>query len=149
MKKYSINSGIITERESPKKHYYSLDACFKEILHRDEGQDKEDFDETQISIDLACGEECTSADCINDATDAQKAQVYEIIRAFVLGEKDIRMPYLIYRKSGKERICCECTLYKDHAEWNVLRANDISSLDISYLVKVMRDLKIYQLDDFH
>ena len=148
MKKYSLSDGIITERESPKKHFYTLDECYKEILRRDEGQEKEDFDETLISIDLACGAECTSADCINDATDTQKTQIYNIIRSFILREKNSRMPYIVYRKSGAEHICCECTLYDDHAEWRILRAHDISSMDISYLVKVMQDLKIYQLDKF-
>lgn len=146
MRRYSLKDGRIVEFESEEKSNDELGAVLEKILARDKGREKPSFDETMISIDFVCSKQCTCVETMNDATDEQLEKVRQIVRDFVKCKVDALIPYIVYRKNMRERICCECTRFGMHTYWRVMRADSITSADIKYLVDVMKEVGIYDLD---
>ena len=145
MRKYSLDNGRIIEFESEDEKHEELEAIYKSIMRKDKNRKKPEIDESLIAIDLVCGSECSSVELINDATEAEVKIVQKAIRDFVNHVEEARMPYLVYRKSMRERICVECTLLNGKTWWRVLRMDSITSADIQYLVDVMKEVGIYDL----
>lgn len=146
MRKYSLESGRIIEFESEDKKIEELGELCREIVRRDKKRKKAPFDETLIAIDFVCGGDCTCSELINDTTNDEMERIQNIVRDYVNGDGKRSIPYVIYRKSGRERICCECTRWKDEEIfWRILRADSITSSDIQYLVDTMKSIGIFDL----
>lgn len=145
MRKYSLENGRIIEFESEDEKHEELEAIYKNVIRKDKNRKKPPFDETLVAIDLVCGSECTSVELINDATDEDIAIVQKVVRDFINNIEDARVPYIIYRKSMRERICVECTFMNNKYWWRVLRMDSITSADIQYLVDIMKNIEIYDL----
>ena len=147
MKKYSLESGRIFEYDSEAKPIEELSEFYEEIMRRNNGDINPNFNESHIYIHLQCNSSCTSEDVINDASDEKKERVRKIVRNYVHGEKDSGIPYIIYLKRSRkyESICLECIQTDETAYWRVLRAKQIESADIEYLVRVLKNLDIYDL----
>lgn len=145
MRKYSLDNGRIIEFESEDEKNDELSVIYREIMARDKNRKKPPFDESLVAIDFVCSNECTSAELINDTTEDELAKVRQAVRDYVENKEGAHMPYIIYRKSMRERICCECTRIDDKVFWRVLRADSITSRDIKYLVDTMKAAGIYNL----
>lgn len=144
MKKYSLDSGRIIEFEYGEE-LEELEKVYKAIMQRSKGRKMPPLDESLIAIDLACINECTCSELINDTTDDEALRIRTIIRDFVNHQEGASIPYIIYRESMCERICIECTLKDDKIWWRVLRMDGATSADIKYLVNTMKNLGIYDL----
>jgi hypothetical protein len=129
LRRYSLKDGRIVEFESEEKSNDELGAVLEKILARDKGR-----------------EQCTCVETMNDATDEQLEKVRQVVHNFVKCKVDALIPYIVYRKNMRERICCECTRFGMHTYWRVMRADSITSADIKYLVDVMKEVGIYDLD---
>lgn len=147
MRKYSLESGRIIEFESEDKSIEELGELCREIIRRDKKRKKAPFDETLIAIDFICGGGCTCSELINDTTASEAKRVRGIVKKYVDDSKNASIPYVVYRKSGRERICCECTRWnKNEIYWRVLRADSITSSDIQYLVDTLKAIGIFDLE---
>ena len=145
LRKYSLENGRIIEFESEDEKHEELEMVYKAIMRKDKNRKKPPFDESLVAIDLVCGSECTCSELINDTTDNEIMKIRKRVQDFVNRQENASTPYIIYRKSMRERICVECTLMYGKFWWRVLRMDSVTSADIQYLVDVMKGLGIYNL----
>lgn len=94
----------------------------------------------QMSIKMVCNFTKKSWNILNgDNYEAARQAV-----ANVLDDKEcIYTPYIIMKRHGKEILVCQLALQNEKPYWKVVRAEDFTCRELSYLINVIKEAGLY------
>ena len=94
----------------------------------------------QMSIKMVCNFTKKSWNILNSDN-------YEAARQAVANAIDdkecIYTPYIIMKRHGKEILVCQLTLQNEKPYWKVVRAEDFTCRELSYLINVIKEAGLY------
>ena len=94
----------------------------------------------QMSIKMVCNFTKKSWNLLN----RDNYEVVGQVVADVLSDEEcVNIPYVIMKRHGKEILVCQLSSLKGKPYWKVVRANDFSHRELSYLINVMKDASLY------
>ena len=94
----------------------------------------------QMSIKLVCNFSKKSWNLLNHDN-------FEVVRQTVANylndEECVYDPYIIMKRHGKEIVACRLISLDRKTYWKVIRANDFTARELSYLISVIKDAGLY------
>ena len=94
----------------------------------------------QMSIKMVCNFTKKSWNILNsDNYEAARQAVANVIN----DEECVNVPYIIMKRHGKEILVCQLALQNERPYWKVVRAEDFTCRELSYLINVIKEAGLY------
>lgn len=94
----------------------------------------------QMSIKMVCNFTKKSWNILNsDNYEAARQAVANVIN----DEECVNVPYIIMKRHGKEILVCQLALQNEKPYWKVVRAEDFTCRELSYLISVIKEAGLY------
>ena len=94
----------------------------------------------QMSIKMVCNFTKKSWNILNsDNYEAARQAVANVIN----DEECVNVPYIIMKRHGKEILVCQLALQNEKPYWKVVRAEDFTCRELSYLINVIKEAGLY------
>ena len=131
---------ISKPEDSPEKLYSLTDLLSVTQRISDYEKVHEAVQTDQMSIKMVCNFSKKNWNLLNhDNYEAVQQAVANVLD----DEECVNTPYIIMKRHGKEILVCQLSSLYGKPYWKVVRANDFTHRELSYLIGVMKDAGLY------